>query len=83
MVGRNVTPPGVSLPGPFERAGYPTSLATYPREKKPRFVQRLLYENGLAQVGFSSLHEPHRLYGLSPVYLRLTHYSAAGEFKRS
>ena len=66
--GRNVAPPGVSLPGPIVMARYRTTLAAYPAHE---FGQRFLYGGGPAQVGFGS-SEPHRLYLLSAVYLRLT-----------
>jgi hypothetical protein len=68
--GRNVAPPGVSLPGPFVTA---ITGPHWLRTLQSKFEQRFLYGNGPAQVGFGLLKEPHRLKKrLSAIHLRLT-----------
>ncbi len=76
--GRNVTPPELCLPGPFDAVGYPPTLAAYPSTGE--FEQALLYEYGPAQVGFRRLgilRRRHRL-RLGRRYLRLTPHAERG-----
>lgn len=47
--GRTVTPPALSLPGPFVTAHHWTALAAYP--SKGEFEQGFLDGHGPAQVG--------------------------------
>ena len=55
--GRNVAPPGVSLPGPVDTA---VTGLHWLRAPSGEFEQRFLYGDGPAQVGFG-LQKPHHL----------------------